>query len=180
MWFVALVAFLAWSSTAAIQPSVGPGECFILAPLSGATETVAGGAECARRTLPASTFKIPHALVALETGVIAADTVMKWDGSPQNNARWQQDYSLDGAIKWSVVWFFQRAARAIGREREMTYLRAFSYGSQTFTREVDPRNVWWIMPLLNQSAARTRSGVGHRPTSVRRKDESSSNAHSPV
>ena len=32
---------------------------------------------CATRLSPASTFKIPHALVALETGVIQPDTVEK-------------------------------------------------------------------------------------------------------
>jgi beta-lactamase class D len=29
---------------------------------------------------PASTYKIPHALIGLETGVITEDTVEKWDG----------------------------------------------------------------------------------------------------
>ena len=47
-------------------PAVNAGECVVVAPLNGG-EAIAGGDECARRTLPASTFKVPHALVALQT-----------------------------------------------------------------------------------------------------------------
>lgn len=120
--------------------TVGAGECFILSPLDG--DAVAMGAdECDRRTLPASTFKIPHALIALQTGVVAERTVMKWDGIKKDFPAWERDHSLDSAIKSSVVWFFQRAAASIGRERELDYLKAFNYGSQTFTREVD---AFWL------------------------------------
>jgi beta-lactamase class D len=126
-------------SAAMATPRTPPadGECFVLAPLDGGRETVVGGAECDRRTLPASTFKIPHALIALQTGVLTGATVMKWDGTPQDFKSWEGDQTLDSAIKSSVVWFFQRAARAIGRERELQRLRALTYGSRTFTREVD-------------------------------------------
>ena len=118
-------------------PPLGAGECVIVARLDGAAEAVAGGGECDRRTLPASTFKIPHALIALDTGVVTTTTTMKWDGTPQDFPAWQRDHTLDSAIKWSVVWFFQRAARSIGRERELAHLRAFDYGSQSFAGEVD-------------------------------------------
>jgi beta-lactamase class D len=89
----------------------------------------------------ASTFKIPHALVALETGVVTARTVMKWDGAKQDFPVWERNHSLDSAIKSSVVWFFQRAAESIGRQRELQYLRAFRYGSQGFQREV---TAFWL------------------------------------
>ena len=109
----------------------------IIAPLDGGRETVVGGDECDRRTLPASTFKIPHALIALDTGVVSDNTTMKWDGTKQDFPAWERDHTLDSAIKSSVVWFFQRAARAIGRDRELAHLRAFDYGSQTFSGLVD-------------------------------------------
>jgi len=125
----------------AAPPSpLAAGECFVMAPPTGA-ETVLGGDECDRRTLPASTFKIPHALVALETGVVTAKTVMKWDGVKKDFPVWERNHSLDSAIKSSVVWFFQRAAESIGRQRELQYLRAFRYGSQGFQREV---TAFWL------------------------------------
>jgi beta-lactamase class D len=117
--------------------AAGSGECVVVAALDGTFDRVVGGGECDRRTLPASTFKIPHALVALDTGVVNDRTVMRWDGTPQDFKSWERDQTLDSAIKSSVVWFFQRAARAIGRERELRYLRAFAYGSQSFARAVD-------------------------------------------
>jgi len=117
-----LVALALHTARAAVpQPGVAAGECFVMAPPTGA-ETVLGGDECDRRTLPASTFKIPHALVALETGVVTAKTVMKWDGAKKDFPVWERNHSLDSAIK-SSVWFFQRAAESIGRQRELQYLR---------------------------------------------------------
>ena len=109
----------------------------VVAPLGGGAETAFGGDECDRRTLPASTFKIPHALIALDTGVVTDKTVMTWDGRKKDFPAWERDHTLDSAIKSSVVWFFQEAARSIGRERELQHLRAFAYGSQTFERQVD-------------------------------------------
>ncbi|MBA2302144.1 MAG: prolyl oligopeptidase family serine peptidase, partial [Acidobacteria bacterium] len=120
------------------RQSVGKGECVVVAPLKGGAETAFGGdEECDRRTLPASTFKIPHALIALQTGVVTETTVMKWDGAPKDFKSWERDHTLASAIQSSVLWFFQRAAVAIGRERELQHLRAFRYGSQTFPGEVD-------------------------------------------
>jgi beta-lactamase class D len=58
----------------------------------------------------------PHALVALETGVVSdARARVKWDGTKRAFQVWDQDHSLDSAMKNSVVWFFQRTAAAIGR-----------------------------------------------------------------
>ncbi|HET6959595.1 MAG TPA: penicillin-binding transpeptidase domain-containing protein [Vicinamibacterales bacterium] len=115
--------------------TVGPGECVVFAPLGGQAQVI-GGDECGRRTLPASTFKVPHALVALETGVVTDKTVIKWDGTRRDYPVWNRDQTLDSAIKMSAVWVFQQFASAIGRERELSYLKSFHYGSGTFERGV--------------------------------------------
>jgi beta-lactamase class D len=127
-------------SLQALSPvQVGAGECVVVAPLNGA-ETIVGGDDCRQRTLPASTFKIPHALVALQTHVVTDKTVVKWDGTKKDLPAWERDHTLESAIKNSVVWVFQRFAAAIGRDRELEYLRAFRYGSATF--EHDVTNFW--------------------------------------
>jgi beta-lactamase class D len=130
-----LLPILALSLATLSEPAVGPGECVVFAPLNGA-ETAFGGEECSRRTLPASTFKIPHALVALQTQVVTGKTVIKWDGTKRDYAAWNRDQTLASAIKMSAVWVFQQFATAIGRERELQYLRAFHYGSATFEHGV--------------------------------------------
>jgi beta-lactamase class D len=114
-------------------PALQAGECVVVAPLHGA-ETVFGGDECRRRTLPASTFKIPHALIALHSGVVTDRTVIKWDGTTRDYPAWNRDQTLQSAIRMSAVWVFQRFASSIGRERELEHLRAFRYGSSTFER----------------------------------------------
>ena len=118
------------------------GECFIIARLDGGEPVIAGTAkECALRAAPASTFKIPHALIALQSGVITPATVMQWDGSKGGFASWQRDHTLDSAIKSSVLPFFQRTATAIGRGRMVSHLRAMRYGSDTFDGE---QTTFWI------------------------------------
>ena len=130
-----LIPVLALALSTVAAPALGPGECVVVAPLHG-PETVFGGDECARRTLPASTFKVPHALIALQTDVVTSTSVITWDGTRRDFARWNADQTLESSLKRSVVWVYQRFATAIGRERELEHLRAFGYGSATFTGEV--------------------------------------------
>jgi len=134
-----LIPVLALSLAALAAPTVGAGECVVFAPLNG-TETIVGGDDCSQRTLPASTFKIPHALVALQTQVVNDKTVVTWDGTKRDYPVWNRDQTLDSAIRMSAVWVFQQFAVAIGRERELEYLRAFHYGSATFDHNVT--NFW--------------------------------------
>jgi len=130
-----LISVLALSLAALAPPTVGAGECVVVAPLTG-PETIVGGDDCARRTLPASTFKIPHALIALQTKVVTPTTVVKWDGVKRDYPVWNQDQTLASAIRMSAVWVFQQFATAIGRDRELEYLNKFRYGSATFEHGV--------------------------------------------
>ena len=85
---------------------------------------------CATRLLPASTFKIPHALAALDAGVLSgADEKMAYDGAPTDVVAWRRDHTLASAMRNSVVWYFQRVAQRLGMVREREYLRKFDYGN---------------------------------------------------
>jgi beta-lactamase class D len=85
---------------------------------------------CETRVTPQSTFKIAHALAALDAGVIAGpDTSFAYDGSPQPFAAWRRDHTLASAMRYSVVWYFQRAAAQLGEKREREYLTALAYGN---------------------------------------------------
>jgi beta-lactamase class D len=116
--------------------------CFMLLDLGGGPARWAGEQPCDERTTPASTFKVPHALIALDTGVVTdADAKAKWDGTPRWMDVWNQDHSLRTAIEESVLWFFQGTARAIGRERMREYLQAFEYGDAEVEGPID---VFWL------------------------------------
>ena len=86
---------------------------------------------CAERLLPASTFKIMNALIALETGVVPdQDFVIPWDGTDYPIAAWNQDHTLKTAFQNSVVWYYAEIASRVGRERMQYYVDAVGYGNQ--------------------------------------------------
>ena len=91
----------------------------------------APAALCSTRVTPASTFKIPHALAALDAGVLSGlDAPMVYDGAPAPFETWRRDQTLQSAMWYSVVWYFQRVARLLGEAREQQYLARLEYGNQ--------------------------------------------------
>ena len=89
--------------------------------------------------LPASTFKIPNSLIALETGVVADPDkdVFKWDGVTRSIAAWNQDHTLRSAIAASVVPVYQEIARRIGAERMQKYVDLLDYGNRNIGGGID-------------------------------------------
>ena len=105
---------------------------------------------CTERLLPASTFKIMNALVALETGVVEdQNDVISWDGTQFPISVWNQDHTLKTAFQDSVVWYYQELARRIGRERMQHYIDAVEYGNQNLGPNVDS---FWLDGSLQISA----------------------------
>lgn len=93
--------------------------------------------------LPASTFKIPNTIIALETGAIESDSSMFiWDGKPRAMKVWEKDMNLDEAFQVSCVPCYQEVARTIGYDRMKQYLGRFNYGNMEFT----PRTIdqFWL------------------------------------
>lgn len=84
---------------------------------------------CETGHLPASTFKIPNSIIALETGVMESDsTVIKWDGEKRRLGVWEKDLTLREAFHVSCVPCYQEIARKIGVERMKNYLAKINYG----------------------------------------------------
>ncbi|QWG25518.1 class D beta-lactamase [Bradyrhizobium sediminis] len=89
--------------------------------------------------LPASTFKIPNSIIALETGVVEDPDkdVFKWDGVTRSIDAWNMDHTLRTAIAASVVPAYQDIARRIGPERMQKYLDLFEYGNRNIGGGID-------------------------------------------
>jgi beta-lactamase class D len=89
--------------------------------------------------LPASTFKIPNSLIALETGVVEDPDkdVFKWDGVVRSIEAWNRDHTLRSAIAVSAVPVYQEIARRIGAERMQKYLDLFEYGNRDIGGGID-------------------------------------------
>lgn len=107
-------------------------------------------AKCAERLSPCSTFKVPHALLALDLGVLSgAEHEMKWDGVRRWNEDWNRDLTLRDAMRLSALWYFQRVAPLIGRERMETGLKRLNYGNVDCSGELTQ---FWINGTLTISA----------------------------
>lgn len=105
-------------------------ECFLLHEVGVGDRRRSPATACKTRVSPQSTFKIPHALAALDAGVVRdANTMFPYDGTPYPFENWRRDHTLASAMRFSAVWWFQRVARELGPDREREYLRRFDYGN---------------------------------------------------
>jgi beta-lactamase class D len=123
--------------------------CVIIQPATGTKGWVSDPEACATRLCPASTFKIPHALVALEIGVVSGDSVERWDGVRHlRQPLWDKDHTVLSAMKPSVVWFFQRIAPRVGAERMRGWLQRLQYGNADTSGDV---TMYWLNGVLRIS-----------------------------
>ncbi len=100
--------------------------------------------------IPASTFKIPNALIGLEIGSIADENeVFHWDGKPKIRPEWEQDQTLATGMKYSVVWMFQEIARRTGKERMKEWLTRLDYGNKDMRGGIDQ---FWLQGQLRITA----------------------------
>jgi beta-lactamase class D len=92
--------------------------------------------------IPASTFKIPNSIIALETGVIQNDSVIfKWNGEKRKFKKWEEDLTFKKAFQVSCVPCYQEVARKIGVKRMKSNLKKLNYPGMVFdTLTID--NFW--------------------------------------
>ena len=107
-------------------------------------------ARATKRYSPASTFKIPHTLFALDVGAVRDEfQVFRWDGIKRSFAGHNQDQNLRSAMRNSTVWVYELFAREIGEEKAKRYLKQIGYGN------ADPstsKGDYWIDGTLEISA----------------------------
>jgi beta-lactamase class D len=85
---------------------------------------------CDKGYLPASTFKIPNSIIALETGVVENDsTLFKWNGEKRRLPVWEQDLIFKDAFQVSCVPCYQEIARKVGVQRMKQWLDTLNYGN---------------------------------------------------
>jgi beta-lactamase class D len=161
------------------KPFAAAGEVGVLAFETGdAGEISVSDVERANATfLPASTFKIPNTVIALETGVAASldDPVFKWDGRVRSIDGkpvdgWNRDQPLREAFRNSTVWLYQEIARKIGPERMAHYVSAFDYGNADISGV--PIDQFWLsgglrISALEQIAFLDKLRAGVLPVSAR-------------
>jgi beta-lactamase class D len=132
--------------------------------------TEVGAARAARRYVPASTFKIPNSLIALEVGAVKdADEIFRYDGKPRRMKAWEKDMTLREAMAASNVPVYQEIARRIGLERYRDWMARLDFGNRQPGTIVD--QFWLDGPLaisaVEQARFLARLAMGRFPVSER-------------
>lgn len=92
---------------------------------------------------PASTYKIPHTLFALDAGVVRDEfQVFKWDGVERDYGPWNRDQNLRSSMRYSVVWVYQWIAGELGEDKARDYLEQINYGNAD--PSVDNEGPYWV------------------------------------
>ncbi len=149
---------------------------FVLADPEGGLPRVHHAVRAGTPLVPASTFKIPNALIALETGVASGpDFPLTRDPAVAPEEAWwpagwrEPIHTLESAFRGSVVWYYQEVARRIGEERMGEWLERFEYGNGDLSAGIDQ---FWLhgpfaLSALDQIAFLERFLAGTLPISDR-------------
>jgi beta-lactamase class D OXA-48 len=103
-----------------------------------------------RRFLPASTFKIPNSLIALELRVVSDERQrFRYTWPKTDIAAWNRDHTFATALKYSVVPVYQQIARQVGEARYHDWLARLDYGNRDPGGGIDH---FWLDGALRISA----------------------------
>lgn len=123
--------------------------CFVLYCLNSGQYCIYNPEAGTRRVSPDSTYKIYSALAALEIGTITPEaSLLSWDGTSYPFEAWNQDQTLDTAMKRSVNWYFTSLDEKTGLPRLRQYLDAIGYGNRDLSGGIGR---YWIQSTLKIS-----------------------------
>lgn len=129
------------SATPDLQPifdKYGYKGCIVVYDLNHNKTIMHNPERCDQEYIPASTFKIPNTLIALDAGIVEnGDHQMKWDSVERNVKSWNRDHTLQTAYDNSAVWYYQELARQAGSERMQEYMDLFDYGNRDIGGALD-------------------------------------------
>lgn len=135
---------------AALFENEGVTGTFVLYDATQNTFQVHNRSRACQRFIPASTFKIPNTLIALETGAVTSvDETLPWDGEERWYDAWNQNHSIRSGFPVSAVWLYQELARRVGDTTMRRMLRAFAYGNASTGGGIDQ---FWLDGGLRISA----------------------------
>lgn len=107
------------------------------------------GTRANRLLSPASTFKIPHTLIALNEGIVTKDSVLIWDKEVRNIESWNKDQSLKSAFQNSCVWCYKEFTSKIAVEKYKKHLKDIDYGNKSIGLNL---NEFWLDGSLRINA----------------------------
>jgi beta-lactamase class D len=129
----------------------GVAGAFVLYDVAADHVTLVNPGRAKTRFVPASTFKIPNSVIALETGAVKDENeIIPYGGKPQPFKQWEKDMSMREAIALSAVPIYQELARRIGLPGYRQWLPRLDFGNGETGTAVDR---FWLDGPLEVSAA---------------------------
>ncbi|HEX5580227.1 MAG TPA: penicillin-binding transpeptidase domain-containing protein [Gemmatimonadaceae bacterium] len=111
--------------------SAGVTGTFAIRRVGSDTTTVHDVARARTPFIPASTFKIPNSIIALELGIVRDETQrFPFTWPRQEIEAWNRDHTFASALAASVVPIYQQVAREVGTERYREWLARLDYGNR--------------------------------------------------
>ncbi|MEO3387711.1 class D beta-lactamase [Mesorhizobium sp. CAU 1741] len=111
--------------------------------------------DCRSRVTPASTFKVPLAVIGYDAGFLKTSEIPELPfkpGYPDWIEAWKQPTTPRMWMANSVVWYSQRITEALGRQALERYLSDFDYGNADFSGDAGRDNglqrAWLTSSLL--------------------------------
>ena len=122
----------------------------VVSSLKGNKEYIYNNSRAIKRYIPASTFKIPNTLIALEERAIKDEyEIIKWDGKKRFYEAWNKDQTLQSAISISCIWCYQKLAKKIGNDKYLYYLNKLHYGNEKTGLDI---STFWLEGDIKISA----------------------------
>ena len=124
--------FLACGLLLALAPAAWADACTLVMELQ-AGRVLKREGDCERRSRPASTFKVPLALMGFDAGILKNEDEPAWPYRPEYkswNEAWKATKTPRSWLKDSVVWYSHVLTRELGAERFKRYADSFQYGNR--------------------------------------------------
>lgn len=121
--------------------------CFILFNLKTEKfEEIINHQHCEERLPAVSTFKIPLAVMAIQSKLIENEqTVQTWDRSERVIVSWNRDHTAKSWMSDSVIWYSQKLTERLGKIKTEFYLKKFAFGNADMSGGI---NSAWLTPAF--------------------------------
>ncbi len=157
LWLTASMAFVALLAAVVPVRAYANTVCTLITDIATGAILVEDG-ECRARVTPASTFKIPLAVMGFDNGFLTdahAPVLSFRKGDPDwGGANWRRDTDPSDWLRYSVVWYSQRITHALGARALRQYAESFQYGNADFSGDPGEDNGLeraWIASSLQVS-----------------------------
>ncbi len=132
--------------------------CFLIYNMKTNTFDTVVGEEMCKKSYPAfSSFKVPLAVMAFDSGAIKDENqVLKWDKVKNVREVANKDHDAKTWMRDSIVWFSQRITTRMGAAKFQKYLNDFDYGNKDFSEGLT--TAWLTSPATGKGLMITPYG----------------------